>query len=517
MRGISQALADSCSFARFVAKPSLSPCLGVPATRRLPFTHTFFLQIFQDSRHNSLCRKRQDCAMKKLMLLGCVLPIVLPIAALEIPFFFQQAGPVDRVQQSTSQDTTVAAAAQKHLREAGPSGLRMLLERYASQIAAHRGGAPSDEQWKRIASALDKVGGQHDNYASQLYWYTDLEQAKAAARVSGRPILSLRLLGRLDEDLSCANSRFFRTTLYPDTQINQILKDQYILHWESVRPAPRVTINFGDGRMLERTITGNSIHYILDSNGQIVDALPGLYSAEVFARELRAAADASQGEGDKTAHLEATRTRLLNQWAGDLAALHVSLPARPWREDDLEARTNEATWQQIAQLHPAGARIDANVRELMLRKFPSAQFAARLAETKSVVEVPILRNTENLGQANLPGGNALAPPFPTAQVAARVSLSKSMVETPMLRSFDSSPRVLSLRRTVALDTVENDYTRRTRILAFVASQARAHKLSLAAINDWVYGQVFLTPREDPWLGLATGDVFSAIDGDGRTH
>jgi hypothetical protein len=149
--------------------------------------------------------------MKNLILLGCVLPIV----GLGAAFSPKDSGPIDWAQQSISADAAAAAAAQKHLRAAGPSGLRMLLERYGPQIAAHKAGAPSDEQWKRIASALDKVGGQYDNYASQLYWYTDLEQAKAAAQASGRPILSLRLLGRLDEDLSCANSRFFRTTLYP--------------------------------------------------------------------------------------------------------------------------------------------------------------------------------------------------------------------------------------------------------------------------------------------------------------
>ena len=149
--------------------------------------------------------------MKNLILLGCVLPIV----GLGAAFSSKDSGPVDWVQQSISADASVAAAAQTHLRGAGPAGLRMLLERYGPQIAAHKAGAPSDEQWNRIASALDKVGGQYDNYASQLYWYTDLEQAKAAAQASGRPILSLRLLGRLDEDLSCANSRFFRTTLYP--------------------------------------------------------------------------------------------------------------------------------------------------------------------------------------------------------------------------------------------------------------------------------------------------------------
>jgi len=366
-------------------------------------------------------------------------------------------GPVDWVEQSVSQDAASAAVARTYLRDAGPSGLLMLQQRYAREIAAHQSGAPPDEQWKRIAAALDKVGGQHDNYASGLYWYTDLEKAKAAAQAAGRPILSLRLLGRLDEDLSCANSRFFRTTLYPSAEINRILKDRYVLHWESIRPAPRVTIDFGDGRKLERTITGNSIHYILDSDGNVVDALLGLYSATVFAAELRAAAAL-----DATA--VATRSRLLNAWAADLAQLNIKLPRD---ESDLEQRTSDATWLRIAQMHEDETTFDARVSQLMVRKFPSAQAAAPIA------------------------------------------VSKQAAETPMLR------RLANLNRTVSLDTVQNNYMRRTKILAFIAGQAKESKLSLTAINNWVYSQVFLTPADDPWLGLAPPDVFSAIEADGR--
>ncbi len=408
---------------------------------------------------------------------GVSVAVILLILALVGASSSQSNGPVDWVEQSVSQDAASAAVAQTHLRDAGPSGLWILQQRYARQIAAHQSGAPSDEQWKRIAAALDKVGGQHDNYTSGLYWYTNLEKAKAAAQAAGRPVLSLRLLGRLDEDLSCANSRFFRTTLYPSAEINRILKDRYILHWASVRPAPRVTIDFGDGRKLERTITGNSIHYILDSDGQVVDALPGLYSATVFAAELRAAAAWASGDmesGDSAAHLSATRSRLLNAWAVDLAQLNIKLPGgrlrgETWSEGDLEQRTDDATWLRMAQMHEGEITFDARASELMVRKFPSAE------------------------------------------IAAPIAVSKQIAETPMLR------RLANLNRTVSLDTVQNNYMRRTKILAFIAGQAKESRLSLTAINTWVYSQVFLTPADDPWLGLAPPDVFSAIEADGRSR
>jgi hypothetical protein len=56
-----------------------------------------------------------------------------------------------------------------------------------------------------------------------------------------------------------------------------------------------------------------------------------------------------------------------------------------------------------------------------------------------------------------------------------------------------------------------------RLLAFLAGPAKESGLSLTAINNWVYSQVFLTPADDPWLGLAPPDVFSAIEADGRSR
>src|ERR1051325_4935370 len=143
-----------------------------------------------------------------------------------------------------------------------------------------------DAEWQRITKALDSVSGQKNSYISGLYWYSDLDDAKKAAKESGKPILSLRLLGKLTDDLSCANSRFFRTVLYPNAQVSAVLRDRFVLHWQSMRPAPIITVDFGDGRKLQRTITGNSIHYVLDQSGQPIEALPGLYGPEAFVRAL---------------------------------------------------------------------------------------------------------------------------------------------------------------------------------------------------------------------------------------
>ena len=190
--------------------------------------------------------------------------------------------PKELAVQAVSDDSNESEIAVKELRKLGPLGLQTLFETYAAEIENYRKTGEVTQKWQKIAKALDKVAMQKDVYASQLFWNTDLEKAKAESKKSNKPILSLRLLGNLNDELSCANSRFFRSILYPNAGISNYLRQNYILHWQSERPAPKITIDFGDGRKIERTITGNSIHYILDQDGKVVDALSGLNSPSVF-------------------------------------------------------------------------------------------------------------------------------------------------------------------------------------------------------------------------------------------
>ena len=216
------------------------------------------------------------------LLVACAAQLVRPAAASETRSL---------VHEALSANAGLAGSARARLREMGPSGLKLLFDENLEAIEAMREGlakgAPVRPEWQSLRAALDAVARQRDAAWSGLYWYTDLAAAKAAAARVGRPILSLRLLGNLDEELSCANSRFFRTVLYANAAISKELRNNWILHWESVRPVPKITIDFGDGRKLERTITGNSLHYALASDGRVLDALPGLWGPKEFLQEIR--------------------------------------------------------------------------------------------------------------------------------------------------------------------------------------------------------------------------------------
>lgn len=419
--------------------------------------------------------------------------------ALTAPASAAGGSPEALARQALSENPVEAAAAVKELRAMGPSGLRVLLDAHAAEISRAKLGQPvNEEAWQRLTVALDAVSRQRDSYASGLYWYTDFEEARAAAKSSGKPILSLRLLGQLDEEFSCANSRFFRAVLYANAEVSQYLRDRFVLHWKSVRPAPRVTIDFGDGRKLERTVTGNSIHYVLDAEGQPVDALPGLYGPAAFMRALAQSEALALQLGGKTPAARRPALRVYHN-------ARIQAIAREWSAD----------------VTKAGGRVPADVvaRIERRKKNPGAIEVAPLAVSKRATEVDILRSitadaTALEAATDISSWNKIA-----ALHASDVRLDKASVAfiTRQNAALGADQALLSrtlqnLEQYLALDTVRNDYLMRTKLHAWFATGEAAG--GVETLNELVYAELFKTPGSDPWLGLYTPDVYTALDGGG---
>jgi hypothetical protein len=365
-------------------------------------------------------------------------------------------------------------------------GLQSFLKQYGAEFRSSKTELPAEP----LRKALDTLCRQRDCHASQLYWYTDLEQAKVAAKTSGKPILSLRLLGHLDQELSCANSRFFRVALYPNAEISKVLRDRFILHWESVRPVPKVTVDFGDGRKLERTVTGNSIHYVLDASGQPVEAIPGLYGPQAFLRQLIAAESAvkqyqkSQNPAGFLQQYHRDRlTQLEQTWSTALTALGVQIPR---------------------QLTASAGSVGAEV-------------AAQRAMTKSVVESPLvssLRNLKTLTEmTDQAAWQKLAQQYRAEAVLDARSIQ--LIRAKKVGQSDENQIQTTLKQfeaSMALDTVRNEFLLHSQLHRWFTEGAVTR--SVKSLNDRVYADLFLTPNSDPWLGLSPQDVYSAIEKDG---
>lgn len=372
------------------------------------------------------------------------------------------------------------------LRAEGPEGLAGLLTKYD---------AASPEQQLALVDAISKVAGQRDAHVSRLYWYEDLDAALARSKATGKPVLSLRMLGRLDEELSCANSRFFRTTLYANASVSKYLRDNYVLHWSSERPVPVATIDFGDGRKVTRTVTGNSIHYVLDADGFVVDALPGLYGAVDFVTRL-----------------ERARPQ----------AMKSPAQRKRWHESEVQLAlaSFNAAMQKAGQPRaftlPSLPGVDADV------VWPSSRAAVPIAMGKAMVEAPMIERL-------VPGdaGTRLVDPTPWAQLAsisgarldesARATvLSKNPVDVTSTKVPTLSPSlarqlVANLETAIAIDTARNEYALHPVIHRWLIEKP---DVSMKALNREVYARLFLTPASDPWLGLVPQLTWTGLPNDG---
>jgi hypothetical protein len=429
--------------------------------------------------------------------------------------------------------TAAAAGDVAALRAEGPAALERLLVRYDRMHA--------EVVRDQLAATIDKVAGQRYATVSRLYWYDDLAQAKAVARATGKPILSLRMLGRLDEDLSCANSRFFRTTLYPDAAVSKLLREKFVLHWSSERNVPKVTVDFGDGRKLESTVTGNSAHYVLDADGRPIDVLPGLYAPQVFVRELQV----SLGLHAALRGLDGTaRTEKLTK--------HHEAAAR-------------ATSAQFAAIPPVPLIVGG--RALMTRERVAGVAAAaqRATMSKAFVEVPMLKTVDvgvdpgtvpddvelwaEIGQHMLkigappsaedaapalnPWGIEAAPVQAKAKAAPAKAPAKARAARPVLdeaarhlvESMLAVPSggttltpearaevIARLEQTIVADTALNEVRLRPMIRNHLIYSLQQGGGDFETVNEWVYTHVFNTPRSDAWMGLLPRDTFTGLPG-----
>jgi hypothetical protein len=383
------------------------------------------------------------------------------------------------------------------LRARGPAGLDDLLARYDRL-------PDPDPAWE---AAIDHVAGQRYARSSRLYWFTDLERAKQDAHRLHRPILALRMLGDLRDDLSCANSRLFRATLYANTELAGFLRENFVLYWSSERAVPKVTIDFGDGRKLVRTTTGNSAHYVLDEDGHVLDVLPGLYAAQVFEAELRQS------------------LALAGQVRGMTDAQRIDATVGYHREASAAAHR---AWDQVA-----GTRYIK--RAPFLEGASPLSRAQRQTASKMIIEVPDLEAIQAVAPGEVPddaaawaaigqrvwhitdGAPARLRPVPGAMVlddASRALIARLHNAGPADQhaTADELAAVIArLEQHIVADTALNQFRVRQAIRDYIVAR---RVTDFAALNAWVYDAAFATPGSDPWLGLLPRTQFTGLPGDG---
>ena len=102
--------------------------------------------------------------------------------------------------------------------------------------------------------------------------------------------------------------------LFSQSSVADFINANFEPVWESVRPVPIVRIDCGNGTVLTRTLRGNILTTVCNSDGQVLDALPGIYLEKTYLDRL-----------DQMRLLAAfVKTKPPDQWADTLVAYHRS-------------------------------------------------------------------------------------------------------------------------------------------------------------------------------------------------
>jgi hypothetical protein len=305
--------------------------------------------------------------------------------------------------------------------------------------------------------------------------------------------LALRLLGNLDEELSCANSRYFRILLYPDESIRRLLHDRFVLTWTSVRAVPTITIDLGEGRKVVRTITGNSVHYVMLPDGQVVDCFPGLYGPKPFFERLQGAhATAHQAINscDSAAVLADYRQlqleNLEQDWWNDVekyeAACREERRSPPSLDVGLPPLPPPDFWRTIGDLHPEYAELGKTSKKLVKHEAVVGLYDELYGRQ------PDERIATEYGDRIIP-------------VMAWVEGGDEAIMGMLLRCV--TPALES-------DTVYNEYCGRYSALRILVHDPGE---PVDELNRWIYANIFGYYPDDPWAGLARLESLTGLPKD----
>jgi hypothetical protein len=75
--------------------------------------------------------------------------------------------------------------------------------------------------------------------------------------------------------------------LFSNAEVASFIQKNFEPAWETVRAVPLVRIDFGEGKVVNRTLHGNIATSVCTAEGKVVDIIPGIYDPATYLQRLR--------------------------------------------------------------------------------------------------------------------------------------------------------------------------------------------------------------------------------------
>jgi hypothetical protein len=230
--------------------------------------------------------------------------------------------------------------------------------------------------------------------------------------------------------------------LFSQDRVAQFINDKFEPVWEMVRPVPTIRIDFGDGNVVTRTLHGNILTSVCDAQGNLLDALPGIYTEGAYVDQLD--------------QLRLLHSNYVQQGGPDARAV--------WLQ----------TWHKKQALALAQGQPAERFNE-MKRIAPVGKAVLEIRTEKLLAGPPGVGQPPN-GLPLPPQGPNAAPAIPPGIAAEELGGWKALVE----------------------DTKLNESVRRRQIHEMLAKEGLVKPTK---VLKPIYKDVLLADLDDPYLGL----------------
>lgn len=118
--------------------------------------------------------------------------------------------------------------------------------------------------------------------------------------------------------------------LFSNKTVSDYINEHFEASWKSLRPVPKVAIDFGNGKVINRTLNGNIATFICTADGTVVDVIAGMNEPDVYMKRLKVAEALAAQLPKERAML---KSHLVAYHKSEAARALTGIYAADWRDD----------------------------------------------------------------------------------------------------------------------------------------------------------------------------------------
>ncbi len=226
--------------------------------------------------------------------------------------------------------------------------------------------------------------------------------------------------------------------LFSNQEIANFINDNFEPCWKSVRDVPTVSIDFGNGKKLKRTLHGNIATFVCHQDGKVIDVLPSVYDPAAYKKQLE-------------------DLKLASEFVLDRGHLSES---------------------KLLEYHRVRAEIIKTGKEFSIQRKEVARSTISGVEKSMKIVLSPVERLRYRGSFN---------------VASRANAKSSEVET-----TKSAKIAETLNGRLAVDTRINETQRRQQIHDYILQKGLT---TPDEMHKWLYREVLHADLDDPYMGL----------------